>query len=98
MRSSYIANVVALLAEKLSKFIDYWDNVPKFVEDEVSKSATSLHDELEVLIRVSIFNPLLFTLQAVSRRMFSNQSLAVRRSFTKIPARSLRYHWIATLG
>jgi hypothetical protein len=52
-RSSYIANdftnVIALLAEELSKFIDYWDNVPKYVEEAVSLSATSLRDELEVL-------------------------------------------------
>jgi len=53
-RSSYNANdfpyVAALLAEELSKFIDFWDNVPKFVEEGVSKSATSLRDELEVLV------------------------------------------------
>ena len=52
-RSSYIPNdfahVVALLAEELSKFIGYWDNVPKFVEEDVSQSATSLREELEVL-------------------------------------------------
>ena len=52
-RSSYIpsdfSNVVAILAEELSKFIDCWDNVPKFVEEDVSQSATSLRDELEVL-------------------------------------------------
>jgi hypothetical protein len=52
-RSSYIPNdfasVVALLAEELSKFLDNWDNVPKFVEEDVSQSVTSLRDELEVL-------------------------------------------------
>ena len=52
-RSSYIpndfVNVVALLTEELSTFIAFWDNVPKFVEEHVSQSATSLRDELEVL-------------------------------------------------
>ena len=52
-RSSYLANdfanVVALLAEELSKFLDCWKNVPKFVDEEVSQSATLLRDELEVL-------------------------------------------------
>ena len=52
-RLSYIASdfvdVVALLADELSKFVDYWQNVPKFVEEEVSKSAKLLRNELEVL-------------------------------------------------
>ena len=51
-RTKYVAtdfvHVVALLAEELSKFLDYWENVPKFVEEEVSQSATLLRDELEV--------------------------------------------------
>ena len=58
-RSSYntndFVNVVALLAEELSEFLDYWSNVPKFVEEDVSQSGTSLRDELEVLF-VPIFS------------------------------------------
>ena len=52
-RSSYLASdfagVIALLAEELSKFLEYWESVPKFVEEEVSKSAILLRNELEVL-------------------------------------------------
>ena len=52
-RSSYLASdfvdVVALLAEELSKFLDHWENVSNFVEEGVSKSAKLLQDELEVL-------------------------------------------------
>src|SRR5258708_33060212 len=52
-RTKYLAtdfaHVIALLAEQLSKFLDYWENIPKFVEEEVSQSATLLRDELEVL-------------------------------------------------
>ena len=52
-RSSFIASdfvdVVALLADELSKFLDYWENVPKFIDEKVSKSTTLLRDELEVL-------------------------------------------------
>ena len=52
-RLSYLASdfvdVVALLAEELSKFLDHWENVSNFVEEGVSKSAKLLQDELEVL-------------------------------------------------
>ena len=52
-RSSYQASnfvdVIALLAEELSDFLDYWEHVPQFVEEEVSKSAKLLRNELEVL-------------------------------------------------
>ena len=52
-RSLYLASdfagVIALLVEDLRKFLDYWDNVPQFVEEEVSKSAKLLRNELEVL-------------------------------------------------
>ena len=52
-RSSYQASdfvdVVALLAEKISEFLDYWEYVPQFGEEEVAKSATLLRNELEVL-------------------------------------------------
>ena len=51
---SYLASdfvhVIALLAEELSEFLAYWDNVPQFVEEEVSKSAKLLRNELEVLL------------------------------------------------
>ena len=50
-RSSYLASnfvdVIALLAEELSEFLDYWEYV---VKEEVSKSGKSLRNELEVLL------------------------------------------------
>ena len=52
-RSSYLASdfvdVVALLAEELREFLDYWEHVPQFVEEKVSKSAKLLRTELKVL-------------------------------------------------
>ena len=52
-RSSYLASdfvdVIALLAEELSEFLDYWEYVPQFVEENVSQSAKLLRNELEVL-------------------------------------------------
>ena len=52
-RSSYLASdfadVVALLAEELSKFLGHWENVSNIAEEGVSKSAKLLQDELEVL-------------------------------------------------
>ena len=52
-RLSYLASdfmgVIALLAEELSEFLDYWHNVPQFVEEEVSESAKLLRNELKVL-------------------------------------------------
>ena len=54
-RTSYLASdfvdVVALLAEELCKFLDYWEHVPQpqLVEEKVSKSAKLLLIELEVL-------------------------------------------------
>ena len=52
-RSLYLASdfagVIEFLAEELCKFLDYWENVPQFVEEEVSKSAKLLRNELEVL-------------------------------------------------
>ena len=88
-RSSYLASdfvyVVSLLAEELSKFLDHWRNVPTFVEEEVSKSAKLLLNELEVL-SCHFIAFLIFILQAVSRQMFPNQSSALRRrNRTKIP-------------
>jgi hypothetical protein len=41
-------NVMDLLAEDLSKLLDYWINLPKFVDERVGKAATRLHEELEV--------------------------------------------------
>ena len=50
-RSSYLASnfvgVIALLAEELSEFLDYWEYV---VKEEVSKSAKLLRNELQVPI------------------------------------------------
>jgi hypothetical protein len=52
VRRGYIphdfVNVMDLLAEDLSKFLDYWINLPKFVDERVGKAATRLHEELEV--------------------------------------------------
>ena len=41
-------NVMDLLAGELSNFLDYWINLPKFVDERVGKSATRLYEELEV--------------------------------------------------
>ena len=42
------ANVMDFLVDELSDFLDYWMNLPKFVEERVSKAATQLHAELKV--------------------------------------------------
>ena len=50
------ANVMDLLADELSNFLDYWINLPKFVDERVGKAATQLYEELEVRhIQVSQF-------------------------------------------
>ena len=59
-RTSYppqdFVNVMDLLAEELSKFLDYWIKLPKFVDERVGKAATRLCEELEVIhIQVSQF-------------------------------------------
>ena len=41
-------NVVDLLADELSNFLDYWINLPKFVDERVGEAATRLYEELEV--------------------------------------------------
>ena len=87
-RSSYLASdfvhVVALLAEELREFLDYWEHVPQFVEEKVSKSAKLLRNELKVLF-LSITRLLTFILPSVPRQMFSNHSPApCRGNHTKI--------------
>ena len=51
-RTAYAPNdfsdVMDRLAHELSIFLDYWINLPKFVEERVSKAATQLFAELEV--------------------------------------------------
>jgi hypothetical protein len=42
-------NVVSLLANELSRFLDYWANVPRYVEEDVTRSAARLQDEIEVM-------------------------------------------------
>lgn len=45
-----------LLADELSNFLDYWINLPKFVDERVGEAATRLYEELEVrYIHVSQF-------------------------------------------
>jgi hypothetical protein len=47
-------NVMDLLADELSDFLDYWVKLPKFVDERVGKAATRLCEELEVrLIQAS---------------------------------------------
>ena len=41
-------NVMGLLADELSNFLDYWINLPKFADERVGKAATKLCEELEV--------------------------------------------------
>jgi len=41
-------NVMDLLSDELSNFLDYWINLPKFVDERVGKAATRLYEELEV--------------------------------------------------
>jgi len=41
-------NVMDLLADELSNFLDYWINLPKFVDERVGEAATRLYEELEV--------------------------------------------------
>jgi len=49
-------NVMDLLADEHSNFLDYWINLPKFVDERVGKAATRLCEELEVRhIQVSQF-------------------------------------------
>ena len=37
-----------LLADELSNFLDYWIDLPKFVDERVSETVTRLYEELEV--------------------------------------------------
>ena len=41
-------NVMDLLADELSNFLDYWIDLPKFVDERVSETVTRLYEELEV--------------------------------------------------
>lgn len=41
-------NVMDLLADELSNFLDYWINLPKFVDERVGEAVTRLYEELEV--------------------------------------------------
>ena len=59
-RTAYALNdfsdVMDRLAHELSNFLDYWINLPKFIEERVSKAATQLYVELKVRhIQVSQF-------------------------------------------
>lgn len=41
-------NVMDFLADELSNFLDYWINLPKFVDERVGEAASRLYEELEV--------------------------------------------------
>jgi hypothetical protein len=51
-RTDYLANdfvnVMDLLADELSKFLEFWINLPKFVDERVGKATRRLYEELEV--------------------------------------------------
>jgi hypothetical protein len=46
--SNDFVNVMDVLADELSKFLDFWRNLPKFVDERVGETAKRLHEELEV--------------------------------------------------
>ena len=49
-------NVMDLLADELSSFLDYWISLTKYVDERVGKAAARLREELEVRhIQVSHF-------------------------------------------
>jgi len=49
-------NIMDLLADELSNFLDYWIDFTKFIDERISKAATRLYEELEVRhIQVSQF-------------------------------------------
>ena len=86
-RSSYIpndfVNVVALLADELSKFIAFWDNVPKFVEEDVSQSARSLHDELEVLFMFTPWTPVIYIASSIASNVSEPVTCSAKKEFHK---------------
>ena len=81
-RSSYntndFVNVVALLAEELSEFLDYWNNIPKFVEEDVSQSGTSLRDELEVLFVLISQLPIIYIASSIASNVFEPATCCIQ--------------------
>ena len=46
--------VISLLADELSGFLDYWANVPHYIEEDVTRSAGRLQDEVEVNVEYDL--------------------------------------------
>jgi len=60
-----------LLADELSNFLDYWINLPKFVDERVGEAATRLYEELEVR---HIQNPNSFLITSLDHSIVSSVS------------------------
>ena len=52
LRSSFsvksFPGVLSLLAQDLTTLLNFWSSVPKFVEEDITRAAVALKDEVEV--------------------------------------------------
>jgi len=52
IRSSFsvksFPGVLSLLVQNLTTFLNFWSSVPKFVEEDITRAAIALKDEVEV--------------------------------------------------